>query len=69
MSYSVVAEFIVQSENAENISEVLSVIPSWNRKCKPCFFLTDYSDAEIGAVEKVFKVTQLYLCDFHRQQA
>lgn len=69
VSYSVVAEFIVQSENAENISEALSVISSWNPKWQPRFFLTDYSDAEMGAVEQVFKATQLYLCDFHREQA
>jgi len=47
--------FIVQPENTENISEAaLSVISSWNPKWQPRLFSTDYSDAEMGAVEKVF---------------
>ena len=69
VSYSVVAKFIVQSESAENIREALTVISSWNPKWQPRFFLTDHSDAEVGTVEKVFTSTQLYLCEFHREQA
>ena len=68
MFYLVVAEFIVQSESTENISEALSIISSWNPTWQPRFFLTDYSDAEMCAVEKVFPATQLYLCEFHREQ-
>ena len=32
----------------------------------PRFFMSDYSEAELLAVESVF---QVYLCDFHREQA
>ena len=39
--------------------------PSWY----PSFFITDYSDAEMSAITKLFPNTQLYLCDFHREQA
>lgn len=31
--------------------------------------MTDYSEAEIGALEQSFPGTTLYLCDFHREQA
>ena len=69
VSYTVVGEFIIQSEDSDNIFEALSVISSWNPDWKPQFFLTDYSEAEMAAVAKLFPSTQLYLCDFHREQA
>ena len=30
--------------------------------------MTDYSEAELLAIEKCFPGTQVYLCDFHREQ-
>ena len=69
VSYSVVAEFIIQSETAECIYEALSILKSWNPKWEPQFYITDYSDVEIAAVNKLFPKTQVYLCEFHREQA
>lgn len=46
VNYAVVAEFVVQSEAAEYISEAISIIKQWNPKWSPPFFMTDYSDAE-----------------------
>ena len=68
VGYSVVADFVVQSESKENISEALSVLLSWNPNWNPPFFMTDYSDAEIGAIEMVFPSCKVYICDFHREQ-
>ena len=48
--YSVVAEFILQSETTESIYEALSIIKSWNPQWEPQFYLTDYSDTEISEV-------------------
>ena len=31
--------------------------------------MTDYSEAEMGAISTVFHTCQIYLCDFHREQA
>ena len=31
--------------------------------------MTDYSEAELVALEEVFPTTTVYLCDFHREQA
>ena len=31
--------------------------------------MTDYSEAELLALEESFPNTQIYLCDFHREQA
>ena len=60
VNYTLVAEFVVQSETTEQIFEALSIITSW---------VTDYSDAEMSAISMLFSNTQLYLCEFHREQA
>ena len=67
--YTVVAEFILQSETTECLYEALSILKSWNPDWEPQFYLTDYSDTEISAVNKLFPNTQVYLCEFHREQA
>ena len=69
VGYSVVGEFVVQSETADQITEALSILSSWNPDWKPPFFMTDYSEAEIGAISTVFPTCEIYLCDFHREQA
>lgn len=69
VSYSVVAEFITQYETSEHIHEALSILKTWNPNWNPEFYLTDYSDAEIAAVNKLFPNTTIYLCEFHREQA
>ena len=68
VGYCVVAEFVVQSETKENISEALSIVLSWNPKWNPPYFMTDYSEAEIGAIETTFPSCKVYICDFHREQ-
>ena len=67
--YMVVAEFIVQSESAESILEAINIIKQWNPAWNPKFFLCDYSDAEIAAIEQAFPGILVYLCDFHCEQA
>ena len=69
VGYSVVAEFIVQEESAEKIAEALGVIKQWNPSWNPSFFMTDYSEAELLAIEQVFPSAKSFICDFHREQA
>lgn len=69
VNYVVVAEFVIQSETANEISEALSVIKKWNPAWDPAFFMSDYSEAESLAIETVFPEATLYLCDFHREQS
>ena len=38
----------------------------WNPQWKPKYFMTDYSEAELLAIEKCFANTKVFLCDFHR---
>ena len=67
--YCVVAEFIVQSESADCIKEAISVLRQWNPEWCPQFFMADFSEAEIQALESSFPNSFVYLCDFHREQA
>lgn len=69
MGYSVVAEFVVQTETAESITEALLMLKQWNPNWNPRYFMSDYSEAELMALENVFPNTTIYLCDFHREQA
>ena len=69
VGYSIVADFIIQEETIEQISEALQVLKSWNPDWKPPYFMTDYCDAEIAAIESTFKECKVFLCDFHREQA
>ena len=67
--YTVVAEFVIQDETAQKIQEALEILKQWNPQWKPKYFMTDYSEAELLAIEKCFVNTKVFLCDFHREQA
>lgn len=69
VGYSVVAEFVIQSETAQQISEALAILKKWNPNWNPPFFMIDYSEAELCAIEETFPSSKVYLCDFHREQA
>ena len=45
------------------------MLKSWNPDWKPPYFMTDYCDAEIAAIESTFTECKVFLCDFHREQA
>ena len=66
VGYSVVAQFIVQSESMECISEALNVLKELNSNWNPPFILCDFSDAEFSALKQAFPSTTVYGCDFHR---
>ena len=67
--YFPVAEFIVYSESQERISEALKIIKSWGLNWDVTYGMTDYSEAEISALEAVFPGIIVYICEFHREQA
>ena len=69
MGYSVVAEFIVQEESAEKIAEALGIIKQWNPSWNHSFYMTDYSEAELLAIEQVFPSAKSIICDFHQEHA
>ena len=69
VKYEVVAAFVIQYETTNGIAEALSVIKDWNPNWSPSYFMTDYSEEEIGAIEQVFRDSFMYICDFHLEQA
>ena len=62
VGYKVVAHFVVQSETTEQILEALNMLKGWNPEWKPPFFLCDYSEAEISAIERAFPGITVYMC-------
>ena len=69
VKYEVVAAFVIQYETTNGIAESLSVIKDWNSNWPPSYFMTDYFQEEIGAIEQVFRDSFVYICDFHHEQA
>ena len=69
VGYTVVAEFMCQTEDETSISEALAILRKWNPAWNPDYFMVDYSSAEISAIEKRFPESTVYNCDFHRIQA
>ena len=67
--YMVAAEFLVHSETNQQIEEALNLLKQWNPQWSPTYFMCDYSEAEILAIETAFPTATVYLCDFHREQS
>ena len=42
VNYTVVADFVVQSESANEISDALGIIKQWNPNWNPPFCMCDY---------------------------
>ena len=68
-NYMPVAEFIIEREDALSIAEALKIIAQWNKDWNPPYFMIDYSEAELNGILAVFPNTEVYLCEFHREQA
>lgn len=69
VDYKVVAEFMIQNEDGQSISEALAILKSWNPLWQPKYFMVDFSTVEMGAIEEQFPEATAYICDFHRLQA
>ena len=54
IDYQIVANFVCENETTEAITEALVFIKKWNPSFQPKFFMTDYSNEEINALESVF---------------
>ncbi|KAL9978130.1 hypothetical protein ACROYT_G015617 [Oculina patagonica] len=67
--YQVVGSFVIQYENILSIEEALQVFKNWNPTWKPGFFMVDFAEEEIQALERVFPESKVLLCDFHREKA
>ncbi|KAL1257527.1 hypothetical protein QQF64_010771 [Cirrhinus molitorella] len=69
VSYTSVGVFVTQTDTKEDIAEALKVFQRWNSGCNPSHVMVDFCEAEIGALEEVFKGSKVLLCDVHREKA
>ena len=67
--FQTVGFFITQDEHHETIEICLKKILSWAPRWRPLVFLMDQDSAELLAVENVFPLVQIFLCDFHVKMA
>ena len=54
VNYQVVATFIVEHETSNSIKEALHELKVQNPDWKPSYFLTDFDESEINALESEF---------------
>jgi len=47
---------------------IWQILRSWNPLWNPKYWMTDYSEAEMLALRRVFQDPKIYLCDFLREQ-
>ena len=52
--YQVVGSFVIQYENKRSIEEALNVFKKWNPTWCPAYFMMDFAEEEIQALENVF---------------
>ncbi|XP_062601183.1 calcium-responsive transcription factor-like [Saccostrea cucullata] len=69
VGHSICGSFVVVTETKKSIQEGLKKIKEWNPGWNPSYFMTDYDEREIQAVEEVFEDCTVYLCSFHREQS
>lgn len=62
VNYMTVGTFIVEKENSSSTHEALSILKTWNPDWKPGYFMCDYADEEINAIESVFPGMFCWLC-------
>ena len=54
VDYQVVASFVIQDESTDSIKEALQVLKQWNPEWKPSYFMTDFCEEEMTALEETF---------------
>ena len=55
VDFQVVGSFMFERETAECIQEALCILKEENRQWTPSYFMTDYDEFEINAIENEFK--------------
>ena len=54
VDYQVAGTFVSEIEDIESIEEALGIFKRWSPGLKPKFFMTDYGNEEIHAIESIF---------------
>ena len=58
--YFVVGSFLTTEETADAIAEGIKKLAEWNTNWRPAFFVSDFCEAQINAIETVFPGTVLF---------
>jgi MULE transposase domain len=54
VGYVVVATFLLTDESSASIASAVQQLAKWNPNWKPKYFMSDYSEGQITALESVF---------------
>ena len=69
VNFQVAAVIVLQEESTAMITKALDIIKKWNPDVLPKYAFVDFDEREITALEVVYADIQVFLCDFHREQA
>ena len=69
VDYIPIAELVTEDEVSETILEALEVVKNWKPDWNPSYFMSDYCETQISALETTFPRSRVFLCSFHREQA
>lgn len=61
VNYVVVGTFVVLHEDSKSIEEALEIFKEWNPDWKPSYFIVDYSEAEMKAIQTCFPTCMVYI--------
>ena len=59
----------LQEESNEMITKALKIFKEWNPMVSPKYAFVNFDEREIISLEIVFERVNVFLCDFHKEQA
>ena len=69
VNFQVCAVIVLQEESTQMITRALNTIKMWNPEVLPKYAFVDFDEREIVSLESIYPNIEVYLCDFHREQA
>ena len=69
VNFQVCRVIVLQEKSVDMIARTLSAVKMWNPEVAPKYAVVDFDEREISSWEIVYPNIQVYLCDFHREQA
>ena len=69
VNFQVCAVIVLQEESNQMITRALNTIKMWNPEVLPKYAFIDFDEREIVSLESIYPNIEVYLCDFHREQA
>ena len=67
VGHSICGSFVLSTESKNAIQEGLKKIKEWNPGWTPKYFITDYDEREIQAVEEVFQGSNFFFLTYSKK--